>query len=133
MNVINGLVSAEKKTLSWFHKQKDSAEKLFIKIEPVMERTQKYVNRLSEIVDAETKALGSPAVLVEVEAFLHVEIAVYDTVNVFVAQHRGATVASILHDAAKLLIQHLPEAKGLLVHELDTAVQVAYSVSALSK
>lgn len=123
------IISVFKKIGGWFEKQELSVEKLFKKIEPVLEQTQGYVEKLTKYVDAETIALGSPAVLTKVEALLHAEINVYETVNNFVIAHKNAPVQSILHDAAVLLVKSLPSAAGLVLNELDLAVQTAYSVT----
>jgi hypothetical protein len=116
------------KIASWFKKQEASAEKVFSRIEPLLHKAEPVVKTISALMDAETKALGSPAVLAKLNGYLKDSVSVEGVVDKFVADNSGAPVQSVLHNAAALIVAHSNGEIGEVTSDIDLAVQAAYSV-----
>jgi mevalonate kinase len=112
----------------WFKKQEASAVKVFSRIEPLLHKAEPIVQEIASLVDAETKALGSPAVLAKLNGFLKTGVSFEGVVDSFVSANTGAPVESVLHNAAALMLAYSRGNVTKVTSDIDLAVQAAYSV-----
>jgi hypothetical protein len=113
----------------WFSKQLTSIEKIEKRVAPMIPEAQAIVSKLSAVVDAETKALGSPAVLAKLNSVLHEAAADVVKVAAFVAENQNAPVKSVLLNAGSFILGFTPAgAAATVISDLDLAIQTAYSV-----
>lgn len=112
----------------WFHKQEASFVKVFNRIEPLLHKAEPIVQKISALVSAEDKALGSPAVLSKLDGYLKEAVTVEGVVDKFASDNQGSPVQSVLHNAAALILAHSSGTTAEVTSDIDLAVQAAYSV-----
>ena len=114
---------------SWFHKQEVSAEKVFTRIWPLVEKAVPIVADLDTVVTG-IAASDHVSVLGKVATYLTTLIPGAEKVTGFVAAHQGATRPLILRDAATLLLSLLPGG-SVIASDLNLAVELAVSLGKL--
>lgn len=112
----------------WFKKREVNVAKVFNRIDSLLHAAEPIVKKVSALVDAETKVLGSPAVLVKLNDYLKEGVADEAIVEQFVSANTGAPVQSVLHNAAALILAHSSGKTAEVTSDIDLAVQAAYSV-----
>lgn len=130
MNLFEWFTRTAEGVKNWLFKQEESTKKVFTRIDDLLHKAEPIVKRVTDLVDAEAAALGSPKVLEVASKFLKGYIKDKAAFDKFVTDNTGAPVSNVLHNLAAVALAN--EASGgtaaKVTSDIDLAVQVAYSV-----
>lgn len=109
----------------FFSKQLKSLNKVFSKIAPVLETAASVIQKIDAVVTAETKVLGSPAVLGKLKTYLDIAVTDSAKVSAFVSSNAANPVDVILRNTAAFVIDSLHGNLKLSASQLNLAVETA--------
>jgi hypothetical protein len=113
----------------WFKKEESSVAKVLNRVEPIIKEAEPIVLKIAAVASqVATAELPGGAMLTAIEGYLATAVKDSTAIAAFSANNANTSIANLLHNAAVAAVKVLPVADGAVVSDIDTAVQLAYSV-----